>query len=171
TMQMLVSLTDTSNPAKWSMLRFSFCCLRPLPRTSFHHQPEAQHPKFFSLSTSWAGRLPHLYPDEPTSSARTLTSEKCHYQTSRGEAQTSRECPPTKGGFHEKSPEPRSSRLSRLRRVPTVSSNLKLTTGPLLRSRNGTVQKCFAKRLLTRALNADQFGRMIIFHYVDMVER
>src|SRR6266446_5339715 len=24
TMQMLVSLTDTSNPAKWSMLRFSF---------------------------------------------------------------------------------------------------------------------------------------------------
>src|ERR1700757_3556341 len=29
TMQTLVSLTDTSNPAKWSMLRFSFCCLRP----------------------------------------------------------------------------------------------------------------------------------------------
>jgi hypothetical protein len=24
TMQMLVSLTDTSNPAKWSILRFSF---------------------------------------------------------------------------------------------------------------------------------------------------
>jgi hypothetical protein len=24
TMQMLVSLTDTSSPAKWSMLRFSF---------------------------------------------------------------------------------------------------------------------------------------------------
>jgi len=22
-------LTDTSNPAKWSMLRFSFWCLRP----------------------------------------------------------------------------------------------------------------------------------------------
>jgi hypothetical protein len=24
---------------------FSFWCLRPLPRTSFHHQPEAQHPR------------------------------------------------------------------------------------------------------------------------------
>src|SRR5215831_14679281 len=27
------------------MLRFSFLCLRPCSRTSFHHQPEAQHPK------------------------------------------------------------------------------------------------------------------------------
>src|SRR5215813_1318361 len=27
------------------MLRFSFWCLRPSPRTSFHHQPEAQHLK------------------------------------------------------------------------------------------------------------------------------
>src|SRR6516165_4707056 len=44
TMQTLVSLTDTSNPAKWSMLRFSFRCLRPFTWTSFHHQPEAQHP-------------------------------------------------------------------------------------------------------------------------------
>src|SRR5215470_8259653 len=44
-MQTLVSLTDTSSPAKWSMLRFSFRCLRQSPRTSFHHQPEAQHLK------------------------------------------------------------------------------------------------------------------------------
>ena len=29
-------------------------------------------------------------------------------------------------------------------------------------SRNGTVQKCMAKRLLTRAFNADQSGRMIV---------
>src|SRR5262249_15570246 len=51
TMQMLVSLTETSSPAKWSMLRFSFCCLRPCSRTPFHHQPEAQTPNF-PLSTS-----------------------------------------------------------------------------------------------------------------------
>ena len=29
-------------------------------RTSFHHQPEAQHPKFFSYQQA-AGRLPHLW--------------------------------------------------------------------------------------------------------------
>ena len=29
-------------------------------RTSFHHQPEAQHPKFFSYPQA-AGRLPHLW--------------------------------------------------------------------------------------------------------------
>ena len=28
--------------------------------TSFHHQPEAQHPKFFSYQQA-AGRLPHLF--------------------------------------------------------------------------------------------------------------
>jgi hypothetical protein len=28
-------------------------------RTSFHHQPEAQHPKIFSYPQA-AGRLPHL---------------------------------------------------------------------------------------------------------------
>src|SRR6516165_2508395 len=55
-MQMLVSLTETSSPAKWSMLRFSFCCLRPCSRTSFHHQPEAQHPN--SSSTSWQADYP-----------------------------------------------------------------------------------------------------------------
>src|SRR5208282_5322001 len=35
TMQTLVSLTETSSPAKWSMLRFSFRCLRPSTRTSY----------------------------------------------------------------------------------------------------------------------------------------
>ncbi|MGA9009263.1 MAG: hypothetical protein WB495_20845, partial [Xanthobacteraceae bacterium] len=33
--------------------------LRPYTRTSFHHQPEAQHPKIFSYPQA-AGRLPHL---------------------------------------------------------------------------------------------------------------
>jgi hypothetical protein len=31
-------------------------------RTSFHHQPEAQHPKSPAIETP-AGRLPHLCPD------------------------------------------------------------------------------------------------------------
>src|SRR5215510_10282882 len=39
------------------MLRFSFGCLRPQMRTSFHHQPEAQHPNF-QLSTSWQADYP-----------------------------------------------------------------------------------------------------------------
>jgi hypothetical protein len=34
-------------------------------RTSFHHQPEAQHPKFFSYPQA-AGRLPHLSGDKQT---------------------------------------------------------------------------------------------------------
>ena len=38
-------------------------------RTSFHHQPEAQHPKFFSYPQA-AGRLPHLWGEKRTSSAR-----------------------------------------------------------------------------------------------------
>jgi hypothetical protein len=29
--------------------------------TSFHHQPEAQHPKSSAIHKN-AGRLPHLYP-------------------------------------------------------------------------------------------------------------
>jgi hypothetical protein len=33
--------------------------LRPHPRTSFHHQPEAQHPKSSAIHKI-AGRLPHL---------------------------------------------------------------------------------------------------------------
>jgi hypothetical protein len=39
--------------------------LRPYKRTSFHHQPEAQHLKFFSYPQA-AGRLPHLFPRFPT---------------------------------------------------------------------------------------------------------
>jgi hypothetical protein len=31
-------------------------------RTSFHHQPEAQHPKSPAIETP-AGRLPHLWAD------------------------------------------------------------------------------------------------------------
>jgi hypothetical protein len=42
------------------MLRFSFSCLRPQTPTSFHHQPEAQHPKSSAIYKS-AGRLPHLW--------------------------------------------------------------------------------------------------------------
>jgi hypothetical protein len=34
-------------------------------RTSFHHQPEAQHPKFFSYQQA-AGRLPHLLEAQRT---------------------------------------------------------------------------------------------------------
>src|SRR6516165_12586144 len=41
------------------MLRFSFRCLRPQMRTSFHHQPEAQHPKSSAIH-KLEGRLPHL---------------------------------------------------------------------------------------------------------------
>ena len=43
--------------SKWSMLRLSFCGLRPLKRTSFHHQPEAQH-----LKSSAIHKLPADYP-------------------------------------------------------------------------------------------------------------
>jgi NAD(P)-dependent dehydrogenase (short-subunit alcohol dehydrogenase family) len=35
--------------------------LRPKIRTSFHHQPEAQHPKFSAIH-KLLGRLPHLFP-------------------------------------------------------------------------------------------------------------
>src|SRR5262249_9398452 len=44
------------------MLRFSFCCLRPQMRTSFHHQPEAQHPNF-PLSVSWQADYPIFWGD------------------------------------------------------------------------------------------------------------
>jgi hypothetical protein len=37
---------------------------------------------------------------------------------------------------------------------------VKLTIGPVSGSSNGTAEKCRANRLLTRALNADQPGRM-----------
>src|SRR5262252_8581610 len=41
------------------MLRFSFGCLRPHTWTSFHHQPEAQHPNSSAIH-KLVGRLPHL---------------------------------------------------------------------------------------------------------------
>jgi hypothetical protein len=43
--------------------------LRSQMRTSFHHQPEAQHPKFFSYPQA-AGRLPHLWGGKRISLAR-----------------------------------------------------------------------------------------------------
>src|SRR5262249_34477456 len=59
TMQTLLSLTETSSPAKSSLLRFSLLFVWPHPRTSFDHQPEAQHPKSLAIHNN-AGRLPHL---------------------------------------------------------------------------------------------------------------
>src|SRR5262249_16795724 len=53
------------------MLRFSFSSFSPLPRTSLHHQPEAQHPKS-SATHNIAGRLPHLSGVERTWPARSL---------------------------------------------------------------------------------------------------
>jgi hypothetical protein len=43
-----------------------------------------------------------------------------------------------------------------------MSSNVKLTIGLVPGSRNGAVRKCLANRLLTRALNADQPGCMMV---------
>ena len=37
-------------------------------RTSFHHQPEAQHPKSPAIETP-AGRLPHLFPNSDRNGA------------------------------------------------------------------------------------------------------
>src|SRR6516225_2584641 len=49
--------------SKAEMVRFWFrhteVRMRPLLRTSFHHQPEAQHPKSSAIHNN-AGRLPHL---------------------------------------------------------------------------------------------------------------
>jgi pimeloyl-ACP methyl ester carboxylesterase len=39
--------------------------LRPYTRTSFHHQPEAQHPKSSAIHNN-AGRLSHLWKDVPS---------------------------------------------------------------------------------------------------------
>ena len=80
TMQMLVSLTETSSPAKWSMLRFSFCCLRPRSRTSFHHQPEAQHPKSSAIHKLPAD-YPIFCPRKRPNNGHRWTSQKCQLQT------------------------------------------------------------------------------------------
>src|SRR5215813_2958394 len=56
------------------MLRFSFRRLRPVTTvTSFHHQPEAQHPKSSAIHKN-AGRLPHLLGVKRTSRGRALMS-------------------------------------------------------------------------------------------------
>ena len=66
-------------------------------RTSFHHQPEAQHPKSLAIN-KLAGRLPHLwvisdilamsalgplYPDSGHHSGHGLRSAMCHLATYR----------------------------------------------------------------------------------------
>src|SRR6516164_21465 len=43
-------------------------------RTSFHHQPEAQHPKSSAIHKK-TGRLPHLYPRKRTSDLLAPVSE------------------------------------------------------------------------------------------------
>src|SRR6516165_3123335 len=45
------------------MLRFSFWCLRPSPRTSFHHQPEAQHLKSSAIHKLGTADYPIFTPE------------------------------------------------------------------------------------------------------------
>src|SRR6516165_1488090 len=40
----------------------SFLCLRPSPRTSFHHQPEAQHPKSSAVHKLGRPITPSILP-------------------------------------------------------------------------------------------------------------
>src|SRR4029453_6029841 len=47
-------------------------------RTSFHHQPEAQHPNF-QLSTSWQADYPHLWSPLRTKVGHLHRAEKCRY--------------------------------------------------------------------------------------------
>ena len=49
-------------------------------QTSFHHQPEAQHPKSPAIETP-AGRLPHLLSESDQIPARQIDA-KYHNQTS-----------------------------------------------------------------------------------------
>ena len=49
-------------------------------RTSFHHQPEAQHPKSPAIETP-AGRLPHLFPTKQTSDNAVGMSAQCQHRT------------------------------------------------------------------------------------------
>ena len=46
-------------------------------RTSFHHQPEAQHPHSPAINTP-AGRLPHLFPQKQSSANAIGMSALCH---------------------------------------------------------------------------------------------
>jgi hypothetical protein len=60
-MQMLVSLTDTSNPAKLAHAALLLLMLEAVhgPRFTISLKRSTQN---LQLSTSWAGRLPHLCP-------------------------------------------------------------------------------------------------------------
>ncbi len=49
-------------------------------RTSFHHQPEAQHPNSSAIH-KLAGRLPHLWSALRTQVGHRDMSEKCHVWT------------------------------------------------------------------------------------------
>jgi hypothetical protein len=51
--------------------------LRPKVRTSFHHQPEAQHPEF-SVIHKLAGRLPHLLRQKSHINKNRRFSTKVH---------------------------------------------------------------------------------------------
>ena len=64
TTQTLVSLTETSNVQQESARLLRYLLMREAvhPRTSFHHQPEAQHSKPPTIHNRGAGRLPHLDP-------------------------------------------------------------------------------------------------------------
>src|SRR5664280_1381162 len=55
--------------------------LEVVTRTSFHHQPEAQHPKSPAIYTP-AGRLPHLFPDSCQNVAAPRIDAKCQYRKS-----------------------------------------------------------------------------------------
>jgi hypothetical protein len=48
--------------------------LRPHLRTSFHHQPEAQHPKYSAIHNN-AGRLPHLLTQSEHSVLRIVATQ------------------------------------------------------------------------------------------------
>jgi hypothetical protein len=61
--------------SKIVLLRFSFRCLRPQIRTSFHHQPEAQHP-ISSAIHKLVARLPYLL-------APIFCSSNCEWRASR----------------------------------------------------------------------------------------
>jgi hypothetical protein len=57
-------------------------------RTSFHHQPEAQHPKSPAIETP-AGRLPHLSPESDRSGhgyelTRSAISDHCSFYKNFG---------------------------------------------------------------------------------------
>jgi hypothetical protein len=58
-------------------------------RTSFHHQPEAQHPKSPAIETP-AGRLPHLLSESGQIVAVRRMSAMCQKRTLKSSALTKR---------------------------------------------------------------------------------